>query len=109
MQEKNGQQPYLYRQAIQSATTLALDQPQRIRLLLDELRQTKIDLTKARLEAEALASRLADAEEAKQTLMTELRHCQQQGSRWHKRLRQTEALLKRVIKQYRELSRRVNN
>lgn len=81
-------------------------QPERLRRLLDELRQAKLDLYEAERESELLRQRLAKAEETNQTLTEQLRHWQQQSSRWRKRLQQTELLLKRVVKQYRELSQR---
>ncbi len=100
------QRPYLYRQALpRQEASAAPSQPQRIRRLLDELRQTKLDLQEARRQAANLELRLLEAESAKRALTEQMRYLQQLNSQWRKRLRQTETLLKRVFKQPRDLSR----
>ncbi|MGE5654520.1 MAG: hypothetical protein ACM3ZQ_09725 [Bacillota bacterium] len=100
-----GTQPYLYQQTIPlEGAPVAPPHPQRIRRLLDELHQSKLDLQQAHQEVASLEQRLAEAESRRMELLEQLRHWQQQGLRWRNRLKQTEGLLKRVLKQYRDLS-----
>ncbi|MGE5654366.1 MAG: hypothetical protein ACM3ZQ_08940 [Bacillota bacterium] len=104
--QEDHQCSYLYQQSLPHQKNHTVPpQPQQLRRLLDELRQTKLELKETHRQIEELEQRLALADEAKQSLNEQLRSWQQQGIRWRKRLRQTEELLKRVLKKYRELTR----